>query len=257
MSNHEEHTIKIEPGQVLDPNSFPLPNELVCIQVPKVFDQVALRDCQTTTTTLLTVTGTPPTVTFESAENFDITSVKVLSRNDALGRPGFKKLKIAVTIAFDIFFAINGVTVTTPIRTSTTFNLTINEIYCPSCSTQIGFVRFPESTCTVDVDGTLVKVEAIADAFNDHITITSDGDTFSFSLALDIGVFFLVKCECVVQLLIPAYGYCPVPSEQGNASAKTCCTFNDKRCTPFPTSFYPDQKANILDNDNGKRENWD
>ena len=43
---------RIEAGQILNPSCFPPPNELVCIQVPKVFDQVALRDCITRTVVL-------------------------------------------------------------------------------------------------------------------------------------------------------------------------------------------------------------
>jgi len=34
------HGPKIEAGQILNPECFPPPTELVCVQVPKVFDQV-------------------------------------------------------------------------------------------------------------------------------------------------------------------------------------------------------------------------
>ncbi len=238
--------LKFEPGQIQNAENFPTPNELVCIQVPKVFDQAALRDCQTVNALLYTIVGTP-TVTFEAVQNFDITNVKILSKADSLNRPGFKKLKLTVTLEFDIFFAVNGTSVPVPVHASATYNLTVNDIYCPSCTTQIGFVRYPESTTTIDVDGTLIKVEALAEAFNDHITIAGDGTTYTYTLAVDIGVFFVVKCESVVQLLIPAYGYCPVPPEQTNVASQTCCTFKDRRCTTFPTAFYPDQKQNLLD----------
>ena len=66
-------------------------------------------------------------------------------------------------------------------------------------------------------------------------------------LTLDIGVFFVVKCECVVQLLIPSYGYCPVPPEQNVSHSQNCKTFVDKKKTPFPTKFFPEQKWNPLD----------
>lgn len=239
--------LKFEPGQIQNAENFPTPNELVCIQVPKVFDQAALRDCQTINALLLTIVGTP-TVTFESVQNFDITTVKILSKTDSLIKPGFKKLKLSVTLEFDIFYAVNGVTALVPIHASATYNLTVNDIYCPNCTTQIGVVRYPESTTTIDLDGTLIKVEALAEAFNDHITIAGDGTTYTFTLAIDIGVFFLIKCECEVQLLIPAYGYCPIPPEQStHVTNQTCCTFNDRRCTPFPSAFYPNQKQNLLD----------
>jgi len=87
----------------------------------------------------------------------------------------------------------------------------------------------------------LIKVEALAEAFNDAINPNTG------MLTLDIGVFFIVKCECVVQLLVPSYGYCPVPPEQSNPAVQNCKTFNDRCKTPFPTKFFPDQKWNPLD----------
>jgi len=68
----------------------------------------------------------------------------------------------------------------------------------------------------------MIKVEALAEAFNDVINPNTG------VLSLDIGVFFIVKCECVVQLLIPSYGYCPVPPEQVNPAVQNCKTFNDR-----------------------------
>ncbi len=238
--------MKYEPGQIQNAENFPTPNELVCIQVPKVFDQTAMRDCQTVSTLIYTATGTP-TVTYDSVQNFNISNIKVLSKTDSMTRPGYKKLKLQATLTFDIYYSVNGVSAAVPVSTSVVFNLTVNEIYCPSCTAQIGFVRYPNSPLTVDVDGTMIKVEAIAEAFNDHITIAGDGTTYTYTLAIDIGAFFIIKCECEVQLLIPAYGYCPVPPEQTNTADLTCCTFRDRRCAPFPNTFYPDQKQNILD----------
>lgn len=255
MAKHEEsHGIKIEAGQILNPDNFPTPNELVCIQVPKVFDQVALRDCETSYVELLTSGAPLPTVAFEAAENFDIKEIKVISRADALTKPGFKKLRLAVVVGYDVVFSVNGVT-RPSIPTTATFNLVVNEIYCPSCTTQIGVIRYPESTYTKDKDGTFIKVEAIAEAFNDRITVTGDGCSYTFTLALDIGAFFVVKCECEVQLLIPAYGYCPVPPEQQNVATQTCSTFTDRSRTQFPTAFFPDQKWNPIDK--AKKEDWD
>lgn len=240
---HHDH-VKIEAGQILNPDCFPTPNELVCIQVPKVFDQVALRDCVTRHIVLCPELGeTHPRFAFEGAGDFDIVEVKVISKTDSLNRPGFKKLKLFVKVKFKIFYSDGCHQLTQ--HDEATFNLTINEIYCPSCLTQIGVVRFPKDhhdhMGTIDADGTFIKVEAILEAFNDVICPQTG------ALTLDIGAFFIVKCECVVQLLIPAFGYCPVPPEQINPAAQTCKTFNDRVRTPFPTQFFPDQKWNPLD----------
>lgn len=244
------HSIKIEAGQILNPDSFPPPNELVCIQVPKVFDQVALRDCVTRTVTLIPGSGViNPMFAFEGADDFDIIEIKVISKMDSLTKPGFKRLKLFVRIRYTIHYT-DGVNQLTQVDEAG-FNLTVNEIYCPNCLAQIGTIRYPADNVqgTIDADGLFIKVEALAETFNDAV------NPIAGVLTLDVGVFFIIKCECVVQLLIPAYGYCPVPAEQSNPATQTCTTFNDRTQTPFPTQFFPDQKPNPLDR--GRHEDWD
>ncbi|MCX7842422.1 MAG: hypothetical protein N2489_05035 [Clostridia bacterium] len=258
MSKYVEHGVKIEAGQILNPDCFPPPNELVCIQVPKVFDQVALRDCVTRCIPLglkpredederhhhhHDVCVCPP-YSFEGATDFDIVEVKVISKTDSLTKPGFKKLKLFIRIRYTIHYSDGQSQFCKD--DEATFNLTVNEIYCPNCIAQVGVVKSPDEfwspkkAKTADLDGTFIKVEALAEAFNDAINHRG-------ILTLDIGVFFIVKCECVVQLLIPAYGYCPVPPEQSAGPIQNCTIFNDKTKTPFPTQFFPDQKWNPLD----------
>ncbi len=241
---------RIESGQITNPNCFPPPNELVCVQVHKVFDQVAFRDCVTRTITLVPGSGViNPVFAFEVADGFDIIEVKVISKTDSLTKPGFKKFKLFVRIRYTIHYTdgINHLSQTDDAG----FNLTINEIYCPNCLAQIGVIRYPAENIpgTLDADGLFIKVEALAETFNDVIVSTTG------VLSLDVGVFFVVKCECDVQLLIPAYGYCPVPPEQQNPATQNCTTFNNKTLTPFPTQFFPDQKPNPLDA--GGNETWE
>lgn len=243
MSNHDEHHyVKIEAGQILQPDNFPLPTELVCIQVPKVFDQVALRDCVTKVTTLLPGPAVIyPVFVFEGVTDFDIVEVLLLSKTDSLLKPGFKKLKLFVKLKYNILYS-DGTNSLSMIDEAC-FTITVNDIYCPNCLSQIGVIKYPpeQSTGLLDEDGLLVKVEALADVFNDAICVVNG------ALALDIGVFFIIKCECFVQLLIPSYGYCPIPPEQPNISSTNCQTFNNKIKTPFPKQFYPNQKFNLLD----------
>jgi len=233
---------KIEAGQIMKPDSFPPANELVCIQAPKVFDQVATRDCTPRVITLIPGSGIiNPVFAFEGAEDFDIVEVKPISKADSLTKPGFKKLKLYVKLRYTINYTdgVNQLSQTD----DASFNLTINEIYCPNCIAQIGVVHYPTENVpgTIDTDGLFIRVEALAEVFNDSVNSSSG------VLTLDLGVFFIVKCECIVQLLIPSYGYCPIPSEQTNPSSLSCSSFLDKTQTPFPSQFFPDQKPNVLD----------
>jgi hypothetical protein len=242
MSNCDEPIIKIEAGQIIKPENCPCPTELVCIQVPKVFDQAALRDCVTKITTLIPGPGvTFPVFVFEGVTDFDIVEVILLSKSDSLLNPGFKKLKLFVKLRYRILYSDGSNSLS--MIDEAVFNITVNDIYCPNCLTQIGVIKYPpeQSTVLLDEDGLLIKVEAIADVFNDAICVVNG------ALALDIGVFFIIKCECFVQLLIPSYGYCPIPPEQPNIVSTNCLTFNDKTKTPFPKQFYPNQKINLLD----------
>jgi hypothetical protein len=232
----------IESGQIIDPNCFPTPNELVCIQVLKVFDQVALRDCTTRTVDLIPGSGVVnPVFAFAGADDFDITEVKVISRTDSMTKPGYKKLRLYVRIRYIIHYSDGVNQLSQPDEAS--FNLTVSEIYCPDCLSQIRVIRYPADPLpgAIDADGLFIKVEALAEAFNDVV------NSVTGALSLDIGVFFIIKCECDVQLLIPAYGYCPVPPEQINPAARNCRMFNNINLVPFPTQFYPDQKPNLLD----------
>jgi hypothetical protein len=242
MGNRDEHNIIMEAGQILKPDNFPLPTELVCIQVPKVFDQAALRDCVTKVTTLIPGPGVIyPVFVFEGVTDFDIVEVKLLSKSDSMHKPGFKKLKLFVKLRYKILYS-DG-TNSLSLIDEAGFNITVNDIYCPNCLSQIGVIQYPseQSTALLDEDGLLIKVETLADVFNDAICVVNG------ALALDIGVFFIIKCECFVQLLIPSYGYCPIPPEQPNISTTNCQTFNNKIKTPFPKQFYPNQKFNLLD----------
>ncbi len=255
MSKFEgNHGVKIEAGQILDPDCFPQPNELVCIQVPKVFDQVSLRECVTRCVHIKNGhcddrhnddCGCPNSnLTFEGATDFDIVEVKVISKTDSISRPGFKRIKLSVRMKYTIHLAEGSRQFEKEDEVS--FNLTVNEIYCPNCLTQVGIARSTDNfwergnSKHVDIDGTFIKVEALAESFNDAFTHND-------VLTLDIGAFFIVKCESVVQLLIPAYGYCPVPPEQKDPTIQNCAVFNDRIKTPFPTKFFPDQKWNPLD----------
>ncbi|AUG57403.1 MAG TPA: hypothetical protein DCE02_02330 [Ruminiclostridium sp.] len=238
---------RIEAGQILNPSCFPPPNELVCIQVPKVFDQVALRDCITRTVVLKKGGDVcHPSFTFEGATDFTIVEVKVISKTDSLTKPGYKKLKLFVKIRYTIHYSDGSEQLEQVDEAA--FNLTVNEIYCPNCISQSGSAK----TCDNfwddgrkkkkrEAEGSIIKVEALAEAFNDMLNQATG------MLTIDIGVFFIVKCECVVQLLIPSYGYCPVPPEQNVTHSQNCKTFVDRKKTPFPTRFFPEQKWNPLD----------
>ncbi|MCX7921448.1 MAG: hypothetical protein N3B21_05425 [Clostridia bacterium] len=243
--NNAVHKIKIEAGQILEPNSFPLPNELVCIEALKVLDQAALRECVTECMVLSPESGAcPPNFSFRGAEHFRVTEVKIISMIASPIKPGFKRLKLVVKLEYNILYSDGINNLSRP--EEAIFNLTVNEIYCPSSLTQAGVIRYPkvysgDGGGIMDKDGFFLEVESRADVFDDVICPCTG------SLMLDIGAFFIVRCGCVATLLVPSYGYCPVPLEQRYPAAQNCLIFNKRNITPFPTQFFIDQKWNPLD----------
>lgn len=213
--------------------SFPLPKELVCVEVSKVYDQVAVRNCVSRSITLLPGSGAVnPFFSFEGAADFNIVEVKITSKIDSFSKTGCKRINLLVKLSYNIYYS-DGVRQLTQ-RDEASYQLVIREIFWPNAYTQEGIIRSSETKDhTTGLNEAMLEVDALAQAFNDAINPSTG------FLRLEIGAFFLVKCKCAVQLLMPSYGYCPVPPEQDTPSNLTCSLFNDQRKTPFPAVFNP------------------
>lgn len=80
----------------------------------------------------------------------------------------------------------------------------------------------------------------VADALDGELVEDSSGN---FVLDITLGYYIIVKCELIVQLLIPAYSYCPIPDEPCEESEENPCEIFER--TPVP-KFYPDQNLEPL-----------
>ena len=81
----------------------------------------------------------------------------------------------------------------------------------------------------------------VAEALDGQIIEDEAGDEV---LDITLGYFIVVKCQLLVQLLIPAYDYCPVPREacEEEPEEDPCERFER---SPIP-KFYPDQNLEPL-----------
>ncbi len=81
----------------------------------------------------------------------------------------------------------------------------------------------------------------VAQALNGEIVEDENCDSV---LDITLGYYIVVKCELIVQLLIPAYDYCPVPKEpcKEEPEEDPCEKFVR---APIP-KFYPDQNLEPL-----------
>lgn len=230
------------PGLVNKQGRLPDPAELVCVEVPKVFDQCLIKRCLVycegpdTDTTDCELRSDPLTnpKRYISSRDFKITLLhvdKIPLKKD----PCFKKIVLNYRISFYAdYIDCEG-------RTKSEFyeihrTDVIGKFYCPESISQ--------ATTTLDdepCDNNLIKLEMVADALNGEIL---KDEHCNEVLDITLGYYIVVKCELVVQLLIPAYDYCPVPKVpcMDEPEEDPCEIFER---APIP-KFYPDQNLEPL-----------
>ena len=235
------------PGVVNKQGHLPDPAELVCVELPKVFDQCLIKRCLVygcgpdtvdTDEELRSDALNNPKV-FTGCRNFQLKLLSVekipLKKN-----PSYKKVIVCFRISFYAdyincdgetkceFYEINRTEV-------------ISKLYCPDSIAQIS-ASFMSGE-SEDLDSEIVKLELVAECLDGNIC---KNDCDESVLDITLGFHLIVKCELIVQLLIPAYGYCPVPHQcEEEPESDTCEKFER---APVP-KFFPDQKLKPLFDD--------
>lgn len=229
------------PGIVNKQGCLPDPCELVCIEVPKVFDQCLIKRCliYAATDTESTDNGLRQPVTnpqtFIGCRDFNVklkSVSKVPLKCVAGQRPGFKK----VILNFEISFTADYID-TTGATKSVSYCIarteTISKLYCPDSVAQI-------SANGVDEDTQIIKLELVAECLDGIFEKTSTGQDV---LNITLGFHLIVKAELMVQLLVPTYDYCPVPKPCEIEPIEDPCQIFD--AAPIP-KFYPEQNLEPL-----------
>lgn len=249
------------PGLVNKQGLLPDPYELVCIEVPKIFDQCLIKRC-------LVYCKGPDTLTTDSelrsepllnprrylrCRDFDVTLLS-MDKISLKRKPNFKKIILHYRISFYADYIDDD-----GINKSEFYEIdrtdTIGKFYCPDSVAQFSG-NFVKNKNAKDSGGNIIKIEMVAEALDGDLV--EDGDCAYLDITL--GYFLIVKSELIVQLLVPSYGYCPVPEEccRGEEPDENPCDrFNN---APIP-KFYPDQNLRPLfpdyfDNDRGVREGY-
>lgn len=233
------------PGLVNKQGRLPDPAELVCIEVPKVFDQCLIKRCLVydegpdTETTDCELRSDPleNPKRYISSKDFKIKLV-CLEEIPLKKHPGYKKIIITYTISFySDYIDCDGKTKTEFFEINRTD--VIGKFYCPD--------PIIETTNTSDEypkDTNIIKLEMVAEALNCEIV---QDEHCNEVLDITLGYYIVVKCELIVQLLIPAYDYCPVPkSPCEDIPEEDPCEIFER--SPIP-KFYPDQHLEPLFHD--------
>ncbi|MFL0194592.1 hypothetical protein ACJDU8_03260 [Clostridium sp. WILCCON 0269] len=233
------------PGLVNKQGRLPDPSELVCIEVPKVFDQCLIKRClvynegpdtKRTDSELRSNTLEDPKRYLRSRD-FNIKLISV-DRIPLKGNEGFKKITISYVISFYADYVdSNNVNKTEFYEINRTD--VIGKFYCPDSIVETSGNFIPTGQ-PKDLDSNIIKLEMVAEALDGEISEDPQGN---FVLDITLGYYIVVKCELIVQLLIPAYSYCPVPDEPCEESEEDPCEIFEK--APVP-KFYPDQNLEPL-----------
>ncbi|MBE6053223.1 MAG: hypothetical protein E7212_04785 [Clostridium sartagoforme] len=232
------------PGLVNKQGRLPDPSELVCIEVPKVFDQCLIKRCLVYAEGLDTLTTdeelrSNPLVDpkrYLSSRDFRVRLLSV-DKIPLKGDPNFKKLVLNYVISFySDYIDDSGVTQSEFYEIHRTD--IVGRFYCPDSIAQIS--ASSDEECA-DEDSNIIKLEMVAEALDGQIVEDEAGDEV---LDITLGYFIVVKCQLLVQLLIPAYDYCPVPREacEEEPEEDPCERFER---APVP-KFYPDQNLEPL-----------
>ena len=241
------------PGFVNKQGCLPDPSELVCVEIPKIFDQCLIKRClvygeeesNTTDPELRSNPLVSPKL-YIGSRDFNIT-LKSVEKIPLRGQPGFKRVIVSYMISFCAdYIDTNGV------RRSELFEInrtdTIGRFYCPDSIAQISASFVPVQQAS-DLDGDIIKLEMVAEALNGELLQVGGNSVLDITL----GYYIVVKCELIVQLLIPAYEYCPVPTAPCDPEEPDVCEIFER--APVP-KFYPDQNLKPLfpDNDDSLQE---
>jgi len=218
MSEYGDYNLgKSDKDQIFDYDSCLIPDELVCIQVPKILRQFTIRKNLTRNLVLSPEPGLlHPSFALECIKNFHISDIKILSKTVFLSEESNlnKSFELSVGAKYDLLYS-DGVNRLIQ-SDEATFILTLNDISCPRQKIKC-FPKDIPGVCpkVIDEDGLIIEMDAFADELWNMLCPCTG------ALILDIGVFFSVRFVCYKQLVVPTYTHSPPLPEQNDINSKS------------------------------------
>lgn len=213
-----------EPIDLLDPYVLEEIRESVCIIVDKVYTSCQQRECFPEIN--IPLSGTGPFI-FQDIKFFNGTIVPgSLSITPIPGRPNFFRVRMTISIAFTV----------TLLDTGTGRTITVNGTL-PDIQKDI-VLFIPPARDEVDLN-------IVTETRSELLCTPTVVDC---CLVIQVGVFLVIKVVGKVQLLVPAFGFCPEPAPCepfAERKVDVCATFFNPVKTPFPTDFFPPQLEDL------------
>lgn len=213
-----------EPIDLTDPYQLEEITESVCIIVEKVYAACQQRECFPAFTVNLPVGGVPPFTFISLTFANGVILPGSIIITPIPSRPNFARVQFTIQIPY---------TLTLRDSTGAVFTLTGN---LPDINKDI-ILYFPPTRPEFDLN---LRVETRSETLASPIFTST-------TIQLAIGSFVVTKVTGLVQLLVPAFGFCPEPTpceEFPNIPQNPCINFFDTTITPFPRDFFPPQLDN-------------
>lgn len=225
--------------------------ELVCVQIPKVYDSCLLRLC---------LVGDPNKANEAEGIYFDQDlrvrvdcsvdgivnarvvglvpgSFRIINKRDVPGEPDRKIISYTyqLEILYDIVY--DDGTISEDNQLFLRRSETVGPLYCPETET---IIREQVGNTTLDTDDEIIKLEIIARVLDAQIDreecVCTDPYQDVCYAVFTVGIYNIIKCELIVQLVIPAFGFCP-PPPPCERMGEPCEIFNAQ----VPPAFFPPQ----------------
>ncbi|KJR45029.1 putative internalin [Desulfosporosinus sp. I2] len=193
--------------------------ESVCVVVQKVYSACQQRECFPTFTVDLPTTGAPFTFVSIAFDNGVIVGSPIFTPIPS--RPNFSRAQFTVRIPFVLMLS-NAINETIQLSGDLPDIQKDIVVYLPPSRSEF------ELNLLVETRTQLLTYPTFSEA----------------SIQLAIGSFIITKVTGIVQLLIPAFGYCPEPcacEDYVPEDLNSCRVFTDTTLTPFPNDFFPPQ----------------
>jgi len=218
MSKYGDYDLgKSDNDKIFDYNSCLIPDELVCIQVPKILRQFTIRKNLTRNLALSPEAGLlHPSFSLECIKNFHIMDINILSKTVSFSEESTlnKSFELSVNAKYDLMYS-DGVNRLIQ-SDEATFLLTLNDISCPRQKIKC-FPKDIPGVCpkVIDEDCLIIEMDAFVDELWNMLCPCTG------ALILDIGIFFCVRFVCYKQLVVPTYTHFPPLHEQNDTDSKS------------------------------------
>lgn len=189
------------------------PMEACCIQTPVILSQIKMRKCVTRNIALSPgPENDHPSFLLKGTDDFKIINLRVLTEIPAKVHSDEKRVDLLITIRYNLNYSdgLNDLVQSDDAY----FELSIDNIICPDCKAKMFQKNYADNLSSKSFkEKAYFTADALAETFGEVIC------PYTGALIIDIGIFFIIKSECIMELSVPSFSdYIPCHEEDASFS---------------------------------------